>query len=251
MDLTSGLLWGTPRGQYSRAGVPAIGLKTTQRARNPGPGLSKGTLGGISFFAMRRGIGSSAVAVAVAAAAVLTAAAAGAATPPGNFKRHENRHWTWYAPKGWGAAFGANDIYISSPTGTLFLHYGAGGVPCSYPPYWTTINGYFSLVRDSYLQNTKRSFDFYSHPLRTARYTNVGPTRQIRNGYFRQVSRFRGRRPSGRQIKGEMVLDLFAVDPLSNVCGERQQVRSAPANGIRGSLRLLRIVQSVIFGPRQ
>ncbi len=198
---------------------------------------------------MRRGIVLSALAA--AAIVAVCAAGAGAATPPGNFKRHENRYWTWYAPKGWGAAFGANDIYISSPTGTLFLHYGAGGAPCSYPPHYTTINGFFSVVRNSYLQNTNRNFDFYSHPLQTARFTNVGQTRQIRNGYFRQTSRFQGRRPSGRQIQGEMVLDFFAVDPFSNVCGERQQVRSAPANGIAQSVRLLRIVQSVIFGPKR
>lgn len=124
-------------------------------------------------------------------------------------------------------------------------------MPCSYPPYWSTINGYFGVVRNSYRRNANRNFDFYSHALQTARFTNVGQTKQIRNGYFRQVSRFQGRRPNGQQIKGEMVLDLFAIDPGSNVCGERQQVRSAPANGIGGSLRLLRIVQSVIFGPRK
>ena len=197
---------------------------------------------------MRRGIVSSAVAI--LAAAVL-AAGAGAATPPGNFKRHENRYWTWYAPRGWEASFGANDIYIGSPTGTLFLHYGAGGVPCSYPPYWTTVNGYFAFIRASYLQARGQNFDFHSFPVPNARFTNVAATRQIRNGYFRQVSRFQGRRRNGQQIKGEMVLDLFAVDPLSNVCGERQQVRSAPANGNGRSLRLLRIVQSVIFGPKR
>ncbi len=197
---------------------------------------------------MRRGIVSSAVAM--IAAAVL-AAGVGAATPPGNFKRHENRHWTWYAPQGWRASFGANDIYIGSPTGALYLHYGAGGTPCSYPPYYTTVNGFFSVIRGGYLLARAQNFDFYSFPVPNARFTNVGATRQIRNGYFRQVSRFQGRRPNGRQVKGEMVLDLFAVDPGSNVCGERQQVRSAPASGSGRSLRLLRTVQSVIFGPKQ
>lgn len=198
---------------------------------------------------MRRGVFFSAFSVVAIVAAFATAATA--ATPPGNFKRHVNRYWTWYGPKGWDAAYGANDLYIGSPTGALFLHYGAGGVPCSYPPHFTTINGYFTLVRNSYKQNAGKAFDFYSHPLQSARFTNLGATRQIRNGYFRQASTFQGRRPNGQQIKGEMVLDFFAVDPSSNVCGERQQVRSAPANGIGQSLKLLRIVQSVIFGPRQ
>ena len=197
---------------------------------------------------MCRGIVSSAAAI--LAAAVL-AAGAGAATPPGNFKRHENRYWTWYAPRGWEASFGANDIYIGSPTGTLYLHYGASGTPCSYPPFYASVNGFFSFIRGSYLQARTQNFDFHSFPVPNARFTNVAATRQIRNGYFRQVSRFQGRRRNGQQIKGEMVLDLFAVDPLSNVCGERQQVRSAPANGNGRSLSLLRVVQSVIFGPRR
>jgi hypothetical protein len=199
---------------------------------------------------MRSLRGTSAIAI-MAIAAIGFAGAAEAATPPGNFKRHENSHWTWYAPKGWGAAFGANDIYISSPTGSLYLHYGAGGTPCSYPPYYSSVAGFFALIRNSYKQNAKKNFDFYSHGLSSSRYTNVGPARQIRAGYFRQISTFQGKRPNGQQIKGEMVLDLFAVDASSNVCGERQQIRSAPANGIAQSLKLLRIVQSVIFGPRQ
>ena len=57
--------------------------------------------------------------------------------------------------------------------------------------------------------------------------------------------------PGGRARLVEPCLDLFAVDPGNNVCGERQQVRSAPANGSGRSLRLLRTVQSVIFGPKR
>ncbi|MFN8159872.1 MAG: hypothetical protein U0R52_02345 [Solirubrobacterales bacterium] len=201
---------------------------------------------------MRRIRGSGAIAtLAVAVIGLGVAGTAAAATPPGNFKRHENRYWTWYAPKGWGAAYGANDIYITSPTGTLFLHYGAGGTPCTYPPYYNSVGGFFSLVRKSYLQNRRKNFDLYSHPLAGASFTNVSGIRQIQQGYFRQVSRFQGRRPNGERIKGEMVLDLFVVDAFSNVCGERQQVRSAPVNGNAKALKLLRIVQSVIFGPRQ
>jgi hypothetical protein len=196
---------------------------------------------------MRRGTVSFAVAVVLAAFAAVPALAA---TPPGNFKRHQNRYWVWYAPRGWEASFGANDIYIGSPTGTLFLHYGAGGVPCSYPPYWTGPNGFFAFTRASYLQARNQNFDFHSFPVPNARFTGAA-TRQIRNNYFRQVSTFQGRRRNGQQIRGEMVLDMFAVDLFNNVCGERQQVRSAPANGIGRSLRLLRIVQSVIFGPKR
>lgn len=199
--------------------------------------------GVVSF---RRGVLSSALAV-VSVAAVFSAAAP-AATPPGNFKRHVNRYWTWYAPKGWGAAYGANDIYITSPTGLLYLRYGAGGVICP-----ATAGGFFNALRGSF-RNFKGNFGLYSHPLRSASYTGVGavtkPFGQNR-AYFRQAATFKGTRRNGSQIRGEIILDIFVVDAFSGICGQRQQVRAAPSRGIGDSLRLLRIVQSVIFGPRQ
>lgn len=170
-------------------------------------------------------------------------AAAAAATPPGNFERHEGEHWTWYAPPGWVASEGANDIYIGSPTGALYLHYGAGGTPCYEPA------AFFSAVRSGY-GGSKAAFSLYSKPLASAHFTKVGPVRSTGSLAFRQSSRFAGRTRGGKQIKGEMTLDLFAVDVSSGVCGERQQVRSAPARGNARSLRLLRVVQSAIFGPR-
>jgi hypothetical protein len=187
---------------------------------------------------------SMATAAALAVLAAAGAAEAAAATPPGNFERHEGAHWTWYAPPGWGASEGANDIYIGSPTGTLFLHYGAGGTTCAAP------RKFFKLVRGAYLKARRQAFDLYSFPLAGARFTKVGPIRTLGASYFRQTSSFRGRRPNGTIIQGTMILDEFAVEPASGVCGERQQVRSAPARGSGRSLRLLRTVQSVIFGPR-
>jgi len=194
---------------------------------------------------MRRGAFLSAFAV---AACLVIASAASAATPPGNFKRHEITHWTWYGPKGWVSSEGANDLYISSPTGELFLHYGASGAPCAYPPYWTSIGGFFDYVKKGYKQAAGQNFDLYSHGLSSARYTGTR-TRQINSSYFRQTSTFQGKR-GGKLIRGELVVDFFAVDAFSNVCGERQQVRSAPAAGFGKSLNLLRTVQKFIFGPR-
>jgi hypothetical protein len=40
---------------------------------------------------------------------------------------------------------------------------------------------------------------------------------------------FQGKRPSGVQIKGEIVLDIFVVDAYGD-CGERQQ-SPAPSKG--------------------
>ena len=182
-------------------------------------------------------------------AALIAAAPASAGGPPSNFVRHEGQHWTWYAPSGWIASEGANDIYIGSPTGSKFLHYGASAAPCSYPPYYTDVPGFFRYVRNSYLQLRGQAYDFYSFPLASAHYTSIGPIRALNQAYYRQISTFQGKTRSGTVIQGEMVLDFFAVDSYGN-CGERQQIRSAPRRGIANSIRLLRTVQKYIFGPR-
>ncbi len=86
--------------------------------------------------------------VVLAGSAVLTSLAvvavgaipASAAVPKG-FVRHEAAHWTWYGPANWVASEGANDLYLSSPTGTQYLHYGAGAAPCAYPPYYSDAPG--------------------------------------------------------------------------------------------------------------
>lgn len=65
---------------------------------------------------------------------------------PGERRRHAPRqlrtprrgHWTWYAPPGWVSSEGANDIYVSSPTGTQYRHYGASAAPCYAPETFFT-----------------------------------------------------------------------------------------------------------------
>ncbi len=185
----------------------------------------------------------------VAHAAAAPAIATSSPNPPSNFRRHEMTHWTWYGPRTWVAAEGANDLYVSSPTGTQYLHYGASAAPCVYPPNYSDVPGFFSFVRNGYLSTAAANFGLYSHGLRSARFTSIGAIKQISPTYVRQTSRFTGR--SGRTaVKGEMVLDFFVVDAASGVCGERQQVRSAPAKGFKASVSLLRKVQTFIFGPR-
>ena len=119
-------------------------------------------------------------------------AASTSATPPGNFERHESPTWTWYGPPGWVSSEGANDLYVSSPTGTQYLHYGAGASPCYEPA------GFFKYVRASY-QSSHQAFGLYSHPLASARYTKIGPVQTTGQLYFRQSANFQGearRRPA-------------------------------------------------------
>ena len=137
---------------------------------------------------------------------------------------------------------------MSSPTGVQYLHYGASGAPCSYPPYYNSVPSFMAYVRNGYLAAKAQSFNLFSFGLRTARYRNVGPIRTVAPLHYRQTSTFVGTRRTGQQIKGELIVDFFAVG--AGVCGERQQVRSAPVTGYQTSIRRLRQIQSLIFGPR-
>lgn len=182
-------------------------------------------------------------------ALAVAAPTATAADPdiPRNFVRHELVHWTWYGPDDWIASDGANDLLVGSATGEKFLHYGASAAPCVYPPYWSTTDEFFAYFRDLSLKGGSEPYGLYSYPLKGARYTGTSAVRTIGQDYLRQTMRFTGKRGQ-RVIRGEMVVDFFYAGAGS--CGERLQIRSAPAKGYKSSIRVLRTVQSLIFGPR-
>ena len=190
-------------------------------------------------------LAGSAVLTSIAVVAV-GATPASAAVPKG-FVRHEAAHWTWYGPANWVASEGANDLYLSSPTGTQYLHYGAGAAPCAYPPYYSDAPGYFSLVLNSYKSTAGQPFSLYSKGIKKDRYTKVGAINTIGTNYLRQTSKFTGKRGK-KVIRGEIIIDFFAVD--YGTCGSRQQVRAAPASGYKKSIKTLRNAQTLIFGPR-
>ncbi|MCB0918272.1 MAG: hypothetical protein KDC39_06855 [Actinobacteria bacterium] len=166
---------------------------------------------------------------------------------PRGFVKHTEGNFVWFGPRSWGAAEGQNDIWISSPTGTQYLHYGAGGAACAYPPLYSDPAGFFSYLRSGYLNTARENFSLYSKGLRRARYTRVGRIQTINANYLRQRSTFTGIH-RGKRIRGEMILDFFAVG--GGVCGNRQQVRAAPQRGFGRSIRQLREVQKYIFGPK-
>ncbi|HET7668611.1 MAG TPA: hypothetical protein VFK56_21610, partial [Mycobacterium sp.] len=64
------------------------------------------------------------VAACVAGVTVVSALPAGAVDPPGNWSRHVDQPWAWYAPQGWIAAAGPYDLNISSPTGVKWVKFG-------------------------------------------------------------------------------------------------------------------------------
>ncbi|MDA9913193.1 hypothetical protein N9D66_01920 [Candidatus Nanopelagicales bacterium] len=178
--------------------------------------------------------------------ALVASGGVASANVPKDFKRHVEKHWTWFGPKSWGAAEGANDLWVSSPTGRHYLHYGAGGAPCSSPGAYTTPAQFFSFVPSSYRATARQNFSLYSQGIRKAKYTKVGKIKTLGTNYLRQKAKSKGKRGQTK-VKGEMVLDFFAV---SGGCGQRQQVRTAPAKGNKKSIRTLRQVQSAIIGPR-
>ena len=173
--------------------------------------------------------------VVAALALALTVPLAAAAAVPGNFKRHENKYWRWYAPPGWTASWGFNGIDILNPVGTMYNGYGHGGVPCpsSVPAYF---RGYRAYLR--------RNNGLYPRRLRSAHYTRVGEIQRRSSTYVFQKATFRGVRQNGTAIRGELQLDIFYT---SGLCGQRSQVRSAPARGYGESLQTLRAIQRALF----
>lgn len=166
---------------------------------------------------------------------------------PSNFRRHQERYWVWYAPRSWGAASGKYDLQISSPTGSLWNYYGAGGMVCP-----GTADEWFRNLRNNFRNTAGAGNGIYSHPLRGTHFRRIGPTRRLPAQtygplYFRQKVLWAGRRRgSGQLIRGELIMDAFAIDSYGTACGQRFQSRGAPARGNARSIRLLRLVQSTI-----
>lgn len=209
-----------------------------------------GTIRGVSVGSMReinRGSRSGQLTITFAAIAVVTGMLLPMLSPPpsdgaipSSFRRHVETFWVWYGPPNWIAASGKNDIQISSPTGTLWNNYGAGGAVCP-----RTAGQWFQFVSSNFRQTARQGQGLYSKPLAAARYSRRGRIRQRGQGYFRQRLQWAGR-SGGRQIRGELIMDIFVVDALSGICGQRFQSRGAPARRNGRSIRLLRTVQSTI-----
>jgi hypothetical protein len=152
---------------------------------------------------------------------------------PSNFVRHENRYWTWYAPKHWGASFGKNGIDITSPTGTQIAGDAFSPIQCP-----SNLSSYFRQVR----ANLKSGGNLYAKPLRSARYTSVGGIRNV-GGLKTQRSTYRGTRSTGAGIRGELFL-IFSSG--GGGCGLEGQIRAAPVRGFLGSIRTLRQIHKAL-----
>ena len=154
---------------------------------------------------------------------------------PSSFVRHENRYWTWYAPQRWVASYNKNGIDITSPTGTKF----AGTAFSTLAQCPGNTASFFRQVRSL----LKQQDALYSKPLRSARYTSVGPVRNAGGGDKTQHSTFRGTRPSGTGIRGELDIRLIR----QGGCAVVGQASSAPARGYRNSIGTLRQIQNAVF----
>lgn len=193
------------------------------------------------------------VAACVAGLTVLGALPAGAVDPPGNWTRHEDPPWTWYAPDGWIAAAGANDLNISSPTGSKWVKFGFSAAPVDATQTdAANAAAWFAYWRTQMAQSSINAFGgLYSKPLASDRYTALGaiqqlPATQLYRTRWRERVTFAGVRPSGKRIKGEMVMD-YSVSVYGDSGAESFQIRSAPRRTFDDVVGQLRLVQQLIF----
>ena len=167
------------------------------------------------------------------------------AAVPSNFKRHVEQYWVWYAPRDWVASSGKYDLNITSPTGTLWNKYGYSALVCP-----SSADQWFDYLRRAFRNSSGGGLGLYSKPLKSARYTSIGRSHKLGpaygDNYYREKDLWAGRTKSGKRVKGEIVMDVFVVDAFSGSCGQRFQIRGAPARGNASSIRTLRQVQSTI-----
>jgi hypothetical protein len=178
---------------------------------------------------------------------------AGAVDPPGDWERHVDRPWTWYAPQGWIAAAGPYDLNISSPTGVKWVKFGFSAAPvdatktdaanaAAWFAYWPAHMRSGSVTAPAGL---------YSKILASDRYTGLGaiqqlPATQLYRTRWRERVTFAGVRPNSKRIKGEMVMD-YSVSVYGDSGAESFQIRSAPKRVYGDVIGTLRLVQQLIF----
>lgn len=184
---------------------------------------------------------------AVAAPSVVKAAV------PSNWVHHVESPWAWFTPAHWVDSHGANDLNISSPTGSRWAKFGFSGAI-----YYNTLTPrgnaekWFRDLRRNYRTGSVHSFGLYSMPLRSDKYTRIGPIRAVAppSGFgqaWTQSLTFKGVRTDGVPIQGEMFMEYAAnppsaFDPYGNA-GESFRVNAAPTRGYSSSINTLRIVQ--------
>ena len=193
------------------------------------------------------------VAACVAGLTVLSALPAGAVAPPGNWTRHEDPPWAWYAPDGWIAASGANDLNISSPTGSKWVKFGFSAAPVDATQTDpANAAAWFAYWRTQMAQSSINAFGgLYSKPLASDHYTAIGaiqqlPATQFYRTRWRERVTFTGVRPNGHRIRGEMVMD-YSVSTYGDSGVESFQIRSAPRSVYDDVIGTLRLVQQLIF----
>lgn len=184
---------------------------------------------------------------------MLSALPAVAVDPPGDWTRHVDRPWTWYAPDGWVAAAGPYDLNISSPTGVKWVKYGFSEAPVDVTKTdAANAATWFAYWRAQMRQGSVNApAGLYSKILASDTYTAIGaiqqlPAAQLYRTRWRQRVTFAGVRPSGHRIRGEMVMD-YTVSVYGDSAAESFQIRSAPRRGYDAVIGTLRLVQQLIF----
>ncbi len=188
-----------------------------------------------------------AVAVVLSASGIVPAAALPMELPPRSITHQNSQYWSWAGPRNWVSADGAYGILITSGNGLLTLDYGFSSIVCaSGATVQESVTNYFAGQRASLRQSLRSNWRrpaIDSSRIRQLPESAYGPL------YFRQSFTVSGR-AQGRGFGGEVVLD-YSLASGPTYCYSRNQSRTAPAQGLRTSIRQLRSVQGSIayFGP--
>ncbi len=128
--------------------------------------------------------------------------------------RHENQYWTWYAPRGWVASYGAAGINISSSTGTLQVGFAFSA--------W-----YQPVTSQEVVTLTVQNGGLDQKPLSNVRLTKRSQPYSFAPGWSRQVVTWSARRNGGPAVEGILKADAYN-DPSTATYGLEAYVYDAP-----------------------
>lgn len=167
--------------------------------------------------------------------------------PPRSIRHQNSPYWVWFGPRTWVSADGAYGITITSGDGRLSLDLGFSSIVCAPgQSVAESVSAYYAqqtaALRAS-LRGNWRRVRLDASPIAQLPEAGYGAL------YFRQSFRATGV-ANRRSVAAQVDLD-YSLASGPTYCYQRSVSRSAPADGLRRSLRQLRSVQGGLayFGP--
>ncbi len=151
--------------------------------------------------------------------------------------RHENRYWTWYAPRGWVASYCRAGINISSPTGTLQV-----GLAFS--------SWYQPLTPQDVVTLVVQKHGLDQKPLSNVRLIKRSQPYSFASHWRRQVVTWTARRNGGPAVEGILKADAYD-DPSTATYGLEAYVYDTPKTLWSANSGLLdRLTKLIYYHPQ-